>query len=233
MKKTFLTTSMLILLGLFVFSTGNAHAWYMELTNVDGTLTEGEYYTMDVYFQGDATDNLETFFMAVQWQEEFFDYSGILYYDYNRTEPTPPFSEYSLWNGEELPDAPPGTVFPGFATVAANELWNINGAENLDNPDEFYPIATGENHMAQIWLLAKASGYYEDLATFIFSGADELVMLNGEVLYEPEYIHGGSLGIWKDGTSSICAIAPVPIPGAIFLLGPAFLGLIGLRRKKA
>ena len=225
MKKIFLTTSMLILLGLFVFNTGNAQAWYMELTNVDGTLTQGEYYGLDIYIQGDETDNLETYFAAVRWGEDLATFAGMEYYDYTRPEL---FGEYTLWNGEELPDSPPGT-YSGLDFVPANEVWNINGAENLDKPDEFYPIASGENHLATLWIQATTSGYFEDIASFIFGPADELVMINGEVVSEPHF--DGPLGIWKEGSSSI--MAPVPIPGAIFLLVPAFLGMIGLRRKKA
>ena len=229
MRKIFSITALGILLAVLFLARGTAHAWYMELTNVDGTLTSGEYYSMDIYFQGVETDNLETYFAAVRWNESLVSLAGIVYDDYTR--PEPPFGEYTLWNGEELPDSPPGSHF-GYWDVPSNEFWNINGAENLDHPDEFYPVASGENHLATLWLTAVTSGYYEDIASFIFSNTDELVMINGKTLTEPgAYPSDGLICIRKEGTSSI--IAPVPIPAAVWLLGSGLLGMVGIRRRIA
>jgi hypothetical protein len=199
----------------------------MELQDVDGTLTDGDYYTMDLYFQGDATDNLETYFAAVEWNEDLVAYSGILYQDYTRTEPSPPFAEYILWNGEELPDTPPSSPY----STASNQLQDINGAEHLDYPDSFYPVATGENHMATLWFEALVSGTYTDIAGFVFSTSAELVSLNDISFGEPGLAgtYEGELGIWKEGTSSI--MAPVPVPAAVWLLGTGLIGLVGLRRR--
>ena len=234
MRKIISIPVLAFLLGVLflgMLGMGTAHAWYIELTNVDGTLTEGEYYTMDIYFQGEETDNLETYFAAVRWNESLVSLAGIVYYDYTR--PEPPFGEYTLWNGEELPDSPPGSHF-GYWDVPSNEYWNINGAENLDHPDEFYPMATGENLLATLWFTAQTSGYYEDIASFINSNTDELVMINDQTLVEAEDfcpLYDGIITFRKQGTSSI--IAPVPIPAAVWLLGSGVVGLLGLRRRLA
>ncbi len=225
MKKISLAVFMVVFAaGLFGFS-GTSHAYYLEMTGVDGTLTSGEYYTMDIYFRGTSADNLETYFAAIEWNDSLVSFSGIQYYDYDRDNGTPmTFDDYNLWNGEELPDSPPGSSFGGY-TIPDNQLWNINGAENLDRPDEFYPVVSGETLLAQLYFTADVTGYYTDIAGFIDSPQAELFMINEEVVFED------GLSIWKEGTSSYFGTSPVPVPAAVWLLGSGLLGLVGLRRR--
>ena len=77
---------------------------------------------------------------------------------------------------------------------------------------------------------------------FIFPGikltANELIGDNIDVTiyWEDEWIvgwNGFDLSPILNATTYGLTINPVPIPGAIFLLVPAFLSLIGLRRKRA
>lgn len=203
-------------------------AYYLELTNTSGGLTEGQYYTMDIYFRGDATDNVETFFTAVEWDTSLLTYQGIQYVDYVRDNGTPiSFDDYTLWNGEELPD----TVVTADGGTEPYLIYNINGAENLSYPDEFYPVASGESLMATIYFIADASGSYSDLASFVYSSWDEVFMVNDTIIDEV------NTSIWNDTTSSYFGpseYAPnsaVPVPAAAWLLGAGLMGLVGLRRR--
>jgi uncharacterized membrane protein len=68
--------------------------------------------------------------------------------------------------------------------------------------------------------------------------ANELIGNNIDVTiyWEDEWIvgyNGFDLSPILDATTYGLTINPVPIPGAIFLLAPALLGMIGFRRKKA
>lgn len=208
---------------------GTSSAYYLELTNTSGSLAEGQYYTMDINFRGDATDNVETFFAAVEWDTNFLTYQGIQYVDYVRDNGTPmSFDDYTLWNGEELPD----TVVTADGGTEPYMIYNINGAENLDKPNEFYPVASGESLMATIYFIADVTGSYSDIASFVYTTAGELLMVNDTV------IEGANTSIWKDGTSSFFGpseYAPnsaVPVPAAAWLLGTGLMGLAGLRRRK-
>jgi hypothetical protein len=49
-----------------------------------------------------------------------------------------------------------------------------------------------------------------------------------------KFADGGQAGGWQEtyyGIDMNLSAAPVPIPGALFLLGPGLLGLVGLRRR--
>jgi len=227
--KTMLTLRSFLLFGAaVVFTPSSGFAYNLELTNTAGTLTEGSYYTMDVVFNGVSTDNVETFFAAVEWNTDLLTYQGIQYQDYDRDNGTPmDFDDYNLWNGEELPD----TVYTYEGNSEASLLYDINGAENLDRPDEFYPVASGETLMATIFFLADVTGNYTDLAEFVYTWRGELFMVNGEVILE-------DTAIWNEGGSSFFApeeYAPsaVPVPTTGLLLGSGLLGLAGLRRRRA
>ena len=209
---------------------GTGFAYNLELTNISGDLNAGSYYTMDIIFNGDATDNVETWFAAVGWNTDIVTFSGLQYYDYNRDNGTPmTFDDYNLWNGEELPDHP--VTDAGASEVSL--IYNINGAENLDKPDEFYPVASGETLMATFYFTADVTGSYSDIASLIYAPQDDqLFMVNGVVILDED------TSIWKEGNSSFFAPseyapAPVPVPAAAWLLGAGLMGLAGLRRRNA
>jgi len=202
-------------------------AYNLELSSTSGNLVAGEYYSMDVVFNGTETDNLETVFSAIGWNTDIVTFAGAQTYDYER-QPTP-FTSYTLWNGSEFDYV---AVTPDGASEAAY-IYNLNGAENLYHPDEFYPVASEETLMATIWFEADVTGTYSDIASFIYADDDDQIwMANGDSIYQE------STAIWNEGDSSFFApeeFAPsaVPVPTTGLLLGSGLLGLAGLRRRRA
>ena len=223
MKKKLSIFFTAVLISLFSVGIHNADAWDMELTNSSGDLTAGEIYTMDMYFiNGLETDNLEVIFTAINYNPELVTFLGVTSESYSRGSG---WDEYVLWEG---------AVFPYTHEEENHFVRDICAAENIYHPDEFFPAVTGETLMASIGFRALETGSFSDIAVFTDTHAAEFVtvdaditdgLINGHTFYEDELI------MYTAGTSAF--MSPVPIPGAIFLLVPAFLGMIGLRRKKA
>ena len=78
------------------------------------------------------------------------------------------------------------------------------------------------------------SGTGWKLATLFFEFDDSLLVLDGEADFSAYYRPGQGLTI-NAGAANPMSIGPdlaaVPIPGAVWLLGSCFLGLIGIRKK--
>ena len=78
--------------------------------------------------------------------------------------------------------------------------------------------------------------YIDDTNTFVgnipntFAG-EFFGFLNDTPFYGVRFEDGGGAGIQETYYSIDLALAPVPIPAALFLLGPGLLGLVGLRRR--
>ena len=77
-------------------------------------------------------------------------------------------------------------------------------------------------------------------ATLFFAFDENSLILDGLADFSAYYRPGQGISIDLDDGGCVFTpasigpdLAAVPIPGAIFLLVPAFLGLIGFRRKKA
>ena len=226
---------------LFSFGAGPAHAWYMELTDVVGDIAMGTYYTQTINFHSDTgNDKLNEFFLAVGYDKTKVGLVGIVYQDY--LTGTPPFTEV-IWDGglfshndesDELAEPDGGIIY------------NINGSETFGYINEYAPPA-GDTLMATIYWDPLVTE--DDVTISLWKnhdrippgvGADDFVTVDQVQYWDPDDSNPAALEDewnynYRDlvvNTHNIAA-APVPIPGAIFLLGPALLGLIGLRRKKA
>ena len=192
-------------------------AWQFVMTDVDGTLTAGEDYTIEVYFEGEATDYLDLLSFAIQWDTTLLEAQDYEIPTYSRGSG---FGAYDLWAASPIP--------PVFDDAGIGLLYDVSGETDLDHMEQFFPVATGETLMATFTFEALQSGYYEDLAGFYYTPENdlsELVDING-LHFNAQY---GDLIMYKDGSNSV--MAPVPVPAAVWLLGSGILGLVGLRRR--
>jgi len=196
----------------------------MELTGVDGELTAGSYYGMDINFVTDEPDiNLRDFFLTVGYNETLLSFATYIAVDYD--DGGSPFPT-EVWQGQPLPW---NETNPDF-------VYNLDGSEPLGGAGTFYPytMVGPTTYMGTMWFEALATGTYTDLAEWIDGPVTDQITFqdeNGAPVYLRNFdmLEANKFG----STSQLTEISAVPIPGAIFLLAPAFLGLIGLRRKKA
>ena len=168
-------------------------AWQFVMSNVDGTLTEGETYTISVDFEGEAEDYLDLISFAIEWDTallELTDFPDLA--EYTRGSG---FTEYTLWGESAIPSVPD----------TENGRWyDISSETDLDHMGEFFPEDTGETHMVTLTFTALQSGYFDELASFYFTPENdltELVDINGST-YTAE---NGQLQFYKDGNRSILA----------------------------
>ena len=214
-----------------VFGANPANAWYVELTGADGTLTAGQTYIMDVFFQSDnATDTLNDLFVNVDYDETKLTYVNTIFntwYD--------PATYSTIWTSTGLP----------VGHDAANGfLDTISGSEDFNNQGQYEPGATQlnaafnpvdpANQIARILFTAEVDGTYTDLASFASDPNNIFIMqisLYGTEMGDPNMVtfHDADLSIAKMGSSS--TLSPVPVPAAVWLLGSGLLGLVGMRRR--
>ena len=213
MKKFSIIAAILFL----ICSSANAD-WYVELTGVDGELTAGDYYTMDINFVTDEPDiNFRNFFFTVDYDETLLDfviYDGLKYDDGGFPAPT------TIWHSDLPCNGSSGDY-----------VYNLMGAEVLGEAGTFFPytMVGPIAKMGTVWFMAKETGTYEDLGEWSDGPVTDVMSIGLNHLYLQA--EDSDLEVNKVGSTS--QITAIPIPGAIFLLAPAFLGLIGLRRKKA
>ena len=91
-------------------------------------------------------------------------------------------------------------------------------------------IATGSDDWERVWFrLDLGSGSYVTKGTLTFSGAD------GNLWNAVSIEWDGNNGVTFNTAGDNDNVAPVPIPGAVWLLGSGLIGLVafgGRRRKK-
>ncbi|MBN1906183.1 MAG: VPLPA-CTERM sorting domain-containing protein [Deltaproteobacteria bacterium] len=204
------------LLFTFTFSLPS-FAWQITMTNVDGTLEEGEEYTINVYFEGEKTDYLDLLSFAIQWDTSLLEATDYELADYTRGRG---LSKYTLWGDSSIP--------PVFDDIESGRLYDVSSETDLDHMHQFFPVNTNETLMATFTFEALQDGYFENLAGFYYTPQNnltELVDINGDS-YNAQY---GELAIFKEGSNSV--MAPVPIPAAVWLLGSGVLGLVSIRRR--
>jgi hypothetical protein len=202
-----------------VAATAQAY-WYMELTNADGTLVDGEFYTMDINFvTDDPTDNPNDFFLTIDYDETLVSYAGYIAQEYDDGGfPVPT----TIWTCL-LPETDNGDV-----------VYNLMGTESLDTPGEFIPGA-GSTLLGTVYWSVETSGSFTDIGVWADGPVSDLISVNnawdGKYQADPDFTWMYSeLTVTKVGDTY--QIAPVPVPAAVWLLGSGLLGLIGVRRRK-
>ena len=216
MNRILKTTSMVI--AVLLLYAGNVFAWSVDITPVygDQDATDiiadvGDTVMYQLWFNPDSEGTtIET---AYVWRLNYdeseleFDLANSTQYDMGQ-----PFQ----WSMSPLKEDPSGYTTAGAMT--------FSDGTTLDEPmllaDLAYIVINPVN---------------DDLSDLFY--VSNPIVPGGDGFY----ITGEEGQEWHDGLDIVANhnltngadVAPVPIPGAIFLLVPALLGLIGLRRKKA
>ena len=204
-------------LVLAVTATAQA-SWYMELTGVDGTLTAGEYYTMDINFvTDDDTLNLNDWYLTVDYDETLVSYVAYMAQEYD--DGGLPFPT-TIWECP-LPETDTGDL-----------VYNLLGAEALGQANEFFPGA-GTTFMGTVYFMAETSGTYTDIGLWADGPVSDLVTVNNQeensIMYPDGFTQTKVGNTWRiEPTTS-----PVPVPAAVWLLGSGLIGLIGIRRRNS
>ena len=216
-KKIFTLFSLAILLSL---GTNPAHAWYMELTNVVGDIEVGSYYAQQINFHSDTgTDNLNDFGISVDYDETKVELYGIAHVDYDNGNPM--FPE-TVWDGGIFPHSDTGDV-----------VYNITGSETFGYLDDFFPPA-GDNLMATIYWTPLVTETNVIVSLWTDGPVTDLTTVGNNKYYPSAELDKDNYRFeYRDLTANTDNFAPVPIPGAVWLLGSGLLGLIGIKRKNA
>ena len=205
--KKFLTVlfTLLIVGGM----AANAGAWDIVLG--DAYDISG-YWALDINFTGLETDNLNDLNIAVGYDVESVSWHGVAQHDYDDGGiPAVP-----IWDGGALPyDA---TGYSGLTS-------DIMGGEILGNAGVFFPVATDQTLLFSVYF--NDLGTADDSSVYFVYGSDlsdeavDSVMVNNDRYRN----HDGPNGLIITADT----ISPVPVPAALWLVGSAMLGLMGIR----
>ncbi|MBN1906182.1 MAG: hypothetical protein JW927_13910 [Deltaproteobacteria bacterium] len=161
------------------------------MSDVDGVLTSGENYTISVEFEGDTTDYLDNISFAIEWDTSLLELAD--FPDLEEYIRGSGFSKYILWGESTIPSIP---------DIERGRWYDISSETDLDHLAEFYPVLTGETHVATFTFTALQTGTFTDMVNFYFSpetNLTELVDINGTV-YNAE---DGDLIITKENNTSV------------------------------
>lgn len=209
-------------LALFLLAGAmTAQAWQVEVTNVEGDLTLGQYYWQEIYFYSDTgDDNLNKFFLTLDYDESKVELVGVLYDDYDDGDP---FFPETIWNGGLLPHTDNG-----------NQLYNLNGTETLGNSGIFLP-SVGDTQLVRIAWNPLVAEDDVTVATWGDADASDFVQVDDVQYWMPTDFRNIDddplLAVTYNETENRAILAPVPIPAAVWLLGSGLLGIVGLRRR--
>ena len=204
-----------LVIGIGVLTPAHsAHAWYLELTKSDATLTEGVGYQVDLYFRGEEGDNLNTFFIDIDYDETLVSWNGLIDLPDYKAPPGGVFDPV-IWNGGIL----------GLSHDEANGyISNVNGSESLGYAGMFFPILQGYERLATLAFDPIDSGDYENIVSLETAGKQaRLVEVNGVAL--------GGNDLITDNAGQQSVLSPVPVPGALWLFSSGILGVVALGRR--
>ncbi len=192
-----------------------AHAQYMWMDSSGlETAMLGEEVDISLYFHAEEDDIIYGWGMNMGFDDTAIGGAELTYVSF----------EYGLDQSVLATDEAVGYL-PGAATNAGHEGESLFHAGKYDWGFRGYSIDAGEDSLLFT-------------ATFVFDGGiwdGEDAWIEWDKDYPNESYFDNETGYLTHLTIEGGGpdFAAVPIPGAIFLLAPAFLGLIGLRRKKA
>lgn len=218
MSKLLKMLRLLLFLTVFSLVTNPANAWYMKLTGVVGDIAIGTYYTQSIFFHSDTgTDNLNDFFLSVDYDQTKVDYVGTLFMDYD--DGGIPFPK-QIWDGGVF-----GVQNDG------NVVWDFNASEPVDYPFHFFPPA-GDTLMATIYWSPLVTGNDVTVSVWTNGPWSDFISVDGTTYwYPPVQPALASLAEYRDLSGNTDNLAPVPVPAAVWLLGSGLLGLVGLHRR--
>ena len=136
---------------------------------------------------------------------------GIAQYDYDDGG----FPPVTIWDGGALP----------YDTTTPGLVYNIMGGEVLGNPGVFFPVANDQTLLFTLYF--NNLGTADDSSVYFVYGEDfDDLAFDSVGVSDDRWNNHEGLIITPD------TISPVPVPGAVWLLCSAMLGLIGIRRGR-
>ena len=223
MKINKFVFGLILSVGLLISNPASAHYLWMGPIGEQDIVNSGDAVGIDVYLHAEKDDSLNFWSVEVGFDDAaVLDTAELTFVDiaYAATVLGPGPGSYAYQYNDSLKYTDPGN--------GASRVWDVSRASLTSRQS----VTDGED-----FLLFTANFTFVD---GIFDGED--IWLEWEpgidgFSFEGDYIN--SLDIYTDNTKATLIgnngpdYAAVPLPGAIFLLVPAFLGMIGLRRKKA
>ena len=221
MKYTKIVTLSVLIFCLFFSSSAFAHYLWMDTIGPQEHYVPGTPISIDVYLHAEIDDAMNLWSIELGFDDTNIDgaevtYNEIIYGDSTLGVSVGESYKYAL-----------SLKHPGESVI-----WDIT----RDGLTTWQPLSADEDFLLFTAKLTFDGGTLdgkEDVWLEFEPGIDGFA-------FRPETGEGfcHTLEIYTDNTKTTLLgdngpdFAPVPIPGAILLLGPAFLGFIGLRRKK-
>jgi hypothetical protein len=206
MKKGIVTAT--IIFCMFFASVIPASAWYLEMDNSDG---DNE---VDLWFM---VEDGETVQLLAYYLGFLFDETELAYSDYTNNIPdgwiemdtpalTAPGQMQGFFAGQ--PDYSTALIVTEDLLMVSVDMEVLPGAVQDGSNDIYFPSSSSEaDYIIQISIL-------NDQGAIISHDI-------GTLCYYDQLINGAGLDF----------ASPVPIPGAVWLLGSGFIGLAGIRRR--